>query len=276
MCKKTTEEFGFSTCPVSLQTMQTAGILNSTEEKYIVLIWVKEGTADVYINLRQYHLAKDTLLTFLPKFHIEVEETHSILCEYIYYTFDFMAELPLSLKPASAEKIGQKPVIQLNKEEKEHLASFFALVSRQYNRKQHPSRLELVKASLFMCIIEVNMLYSHQVVNIRITHPELLTDQFFKLLHDHHLQEHKPAFYAHKMCLSVRYLSKVLKQVTGKSLNAWIVDFSIMAAKKYLKSTTLTSNQIAEELNFPNPSFFAKYFKKYTGMTPMQFRETKG
>lgn len=276
MCKKTTEEFGFSTCPVSLQKMQTAGILNSSEEKYIVLIWVKEGTADVYVNLRQHHLAKDTLLTLLPKFHLKWEKTPGILCEYVYYTFDFMAELPLSLKPAVAEKIGKKPTIQLKQEEREHLESFFALVSRQYRREQHPSRIELVKASLFMCIVEVNMLYSQQVVNIQITHPERLTDQFFKLLHDHHFHEHKPAFYADKMCLTVRYLSKVLKQVTGKSLNAWIVDFSIIAAKKYLKSTTLTSNQIAEELNFPNPSFFAKYFKKYTGMTPMQFREMKG
>lgn len=275
MCKKITEEFGFSRCPVNLQAMQEAGILNSPEEKYIVFLWAVEGTANVYVNLKQQHLTKDTLLTLLPKFHLEIEESPDFLCEYIYYTFDFMAELPFSMKPAAAEKIGKKPGIMLNREEKGNLNAFFTLLVNQYNREEHPSRMELVKASLFMCIAEVIMLYSQQVVNIRITHSEQLAEQFFKHLHDYHIYEHKPAFYADKMCLTVRYLSKVLKQVTGKSLNAWVIDFSIIAAKKYLKSTTLTSNQIAEEMNFPNPSFFAKYFKKYTGMTPIQFREQR-
>ena len=276
MCKKTTEEFGFSTSPVTLETLLAAGILNNPEEKYIVFIRGKKGTVDLFVNSRQQTLTKDTLLTLLPKFHVEVEEANDFACDYIYYTFDFMAELPFSMKPAVAEKIGKKPAIRLNREEKGNLETFFMLLVHQYWREAHPSRMELVKAALFMCIAEVNMLYSQQVVNIQVTHPEQLTDQFFKLLHDHHIYEHKPAFYADKMCLTVRYLSKVLKQVTGKSLNAWIVDFSIIAAKKYLKSTTLTSNQIAEEMNFPNPSFFAKYFKKYTGMTPIQFREQKG
>lgn len=276
MCNKTTEEFGFSTCPVSLQAMQTADILNNSEEKYVVFIWAKQGKANVYVNLKQQHLSKDSLLILLPKFHIEIEEDADLLCEYVYYTFDFMAALPFSMKPAVAEKIGKKPSLRLNKEQKSNLGVFFTLLTRQYAREQHPSRMELVKSSLFMCIAEINMLYSQQVVNIQVTHPEQLAEQFFKLLHDHYVHEHKPAFYAGKMCLTVRYLSKVLKQVTGKSLNAWVIDFSIIAAKKYLKSTALTSSQIAEEMNFPNPSFFAKYFKKYTGMTPMQFRELKG
>lgn len=276
MCKKTTEEFGFSTEPVSLQTMQTEGIINHPEEKYLVFIRGKEGKAHVYINLKKQTLQKDTLLVLLPTFHVEVEEDDTFQCEYIYYTFDFMAELPFSLKPAVAEKAGKKPCIQLSQMEGDNLQIYYDLLIRQYRRTEHPSRLELVKATLFMWIAEINMLYSQQVANLQITHAELLADQFFKLLHDHHAYEHKPVFYAGRMCLTVRYLSKVLKQVTGKSLNDWVVNFSIVAAKKYLKSTTLTSSQIAEEMNFPNPSFFAKYFKKYTGMTPMEFRQLKG
>lgn len=276
MCKKTTEEFGFSTRPVSLQAMLAAGIINHPEERYVVFILGKEGKADVYINLKKQTLRRDTLLILLPNFHLEVEETDRFECEYIYYTFDFMAELPLSFKPAVAEKTGKKPCIQLSETEIGNLKIYYDLLIRQYRREEHPSRLELVKSALFMWIAEINMLYSQQVVNLQITHAERLTEQFFKLLHDHHTHEHKPVFYADKMCLTVRYLSKVLKQVTGKSLNTWVVNFSIVAAKRYLKSTTLTSSQIAEEMNFPNPSFFAKYFKKYTGMTPIEFRRLKG
>lgn len=276
MCKKTTNEFGFSTGPVTLQGMLDTGILNHPEERYVVFIRGEEGKAEVYINLKKQTLQKDTLLVLLPNFHLEIEEAEAFRCEYIYYTFDFMAELPLSFKPAVAEKAGKKPCIQLSEKEVEMLKIYSDLLVRHYRRTDHPSRLELVKATLFIWIAEINMLYSQQVVNLQVTHAEQLTAQFFKLLHEHHAQEHKPAFYAGQMCLTVRYLSKVLKQVTGKSLNTWVTNFSIIAAKKYLKSTTLTSSQIAEEMNFPNPSFFAKYFKKYTGMTPMEFRRLKG
>lgn len=275
MNKQIRRDFGISFRPSSLEEMAVAGILNDPEERLLVMLIGRAGEAEIHINLRKHTLQASSLAILLPKQHIDIDRTEGFVCDYVYYTFDFMAAFPFALHPSTVEKIHQKQSLSLSACEQENVDAAFGLLYRQHGRLQHPSYIEIVKASLFLFIAEISQIYSEVVVNLSKTHPEYLTEQFFKLLHDHHQTEHKPAFYAGRLCLSVRYLSKVLKQVTGKSLTVWVTDFSLMAAKRLLKSTSLTSAQIAEEMNFPNPSFFAKYFKKYTGMTPMQFRQLK-
>lgn len=269
------EGFGISHRPYSLEEMLLEGILNDPKELYVVFIIGRKGKAYIHINLRRHTVDASSLIVLLPKQHIDIDRTDDFLCDYIYYTFDFMVAFPFTIHPSTVEKINKKQTLSLPPDDQVNLDEGFRLLSRQYGRWQHPSRGEIVKASLFLFIAEISRIYSELVINFTTTHAEHLAEQFFKLVHDNHIREHKPAFYAAGLCLSVRYLSKVLKQVTGKSLNSWVTEFSIMGAKRLLKSTSLTSAQIAEEMNFPNPSFFAKYFKKYTGMTPMQFRQLK-
>lgn len=275
MERQTVEKFGISDRLYSLEEMAANGILNDREESLLVFMIGREGEADIHINLKKHALEASSLVILLPKQHIDIDRTNGFVCDYIYYSFDFMSAFPFTLHPSTIEKINKKQSLPLSSDERENVDGAFRLLYRQYGRLQHPSRMEIVKASLFLFMAEISQIYSKLVVNLTTTHAERLTEQFFKLLHDHHDREHKPAFYADSLCLSVRYLSKVLKQVTGKSLNTWVTEFSIIAAKRLLKSTALTSAQIAEEMNFPNPSFFAKYFKKHTGMTPMQFRELR-
>ena len=268
-----TNDFGFSDQLTTLKEMESLGILNNPEEKFVVLIFGRQGLAHLHINLKNQVMQAGSITTLLPDFHIDIDDEKGFLCNYIYFTFDFMAEFPLILKPKGAEKISKKPCIDLTEQEQENLTRFYALLKQQYQRAYHPSRLEIVKSVLFIINAEIYMIYSEQIVNLTSTYTEQLTWQFFQLLHDYALTEHKPAFYAAKMCLTVRYLSKALKQETGKPLNRWVSDFSIHVAKKLLKSTSMTSAEIAEVMKFPNPSFFSKFFKKHTGMTPLQFKK---
>ena len=63
-----------------------------------------------------------------------------------------------------------------------------------------------------------------------------------------------------------------IKEVRGKSALDLINEAVILDAKAQLKNSDLTILQISDTLNFTNPSFFAKYFKKHTGMTPKEYR----
>ena len=69
-------------------------------------------------------------------------------------------------------------------------------------------------------------------------------------------------------------LSNVIKELTGKSASQWIDDYVVLEAKTLLKSTNLTILQISEELHFANQSFFGKYFKQHTGLSPMRYRRS--
>ena len=82
-------------------------------------------------------------------------------------------------------------------------------------------------------------------------------------------------FYAQRLFLSPRYMSTLVKQVSGKAAKQWIDDAIITRIKVELRHTNKSAAQIADEMNFPNPSFFCKYFKRMTGLTTQDYREGK-
>ena len=100
----------------------------------------------------------------------------------------------------------------------------------------------------------------------------LFTD-FVQLVSRYATQEHNIDFYAQRLFLSPRYMSTLVKQVSGKAAKQWIDDAIITRIKTELRHTNKSAAQIADEMNFPNPSFFCKYFKRMTGMTTQAYRE---
>lgn len=103
---------------------------------------------------------------------------------------------------------------------------------------------------------------------------QTLFDRFIYLVNQHAPTEHQIGFYARKMCLTERYLGTVIRQVTGVTAKQWIDRALVTRIKVELRHSDKSVAQIAEAMNFPNPSFLAKYFKRLTSMTPAEFRKS--
>ena len=73
------------------------------------------------------------------------------------------------------------------------------------------------------------------------------------------------------MHLSPKYFTTLIKKASGQTAADWINHYVILEAKNLLKYSTMNVQEIAYSLNFPNQSFFGKYFKHHTGMTPSQY-----
>ena len=99
----------------------------------------------------------------------------------------------------------------------------------------------------------------------------LFTD-FIQLVSRYATQEHNIDFYAQRLFLSPRYMSTLVKKVSGKAAKQWIDDAIVTRIKVELRHTDKSAAQIADEMNFPNPSFFCKYFKRMTGLTTQAYR----
>ena len=104
-------------------------------------------------------------------------------------------------------------------------------------------------------------------------HEELFR-RFITLVNEHCKTQRTTAFYADRLCLSPRYLSTVIRDVSGRTVVEWVNQAVILEAKVLLKHSDLLTYQIADELHFPNPSFFSKFFKRMTGMTPQEYQRT--
>ncbi len=101
---------------------------------------------------------------------------------------------------------------------------------------------------------------------------QTIFDRFLYLVNQYSKQEHRLLFYANKMCLSERYLGTAVRKASGTTAKEWIDRSLIVRIKVELRHSNKSIAQISEDMNFPNPSFFCKYFKRMTGMTTQDFR----
>lgn len=104
---------------------------------------------------------------------------------------------------------------------------------------------------------------------------QTIFDRFIQLVNQHCRQQHQISYYADRMCLTERYLGTVIRQTSGTTAKEWIDRALITQAKVLLRHSDKSVAQISEDLNFPNPAFFSKYFKRLTAMTPLEYREGK-
>lgn len=103
---------------------------------------------------------------------------------------------------------------------------------------------------------------------------DALYARFMDLLFVHHRWERSVAFYASKMCITSKYLTVVVKAASGKTPTEWIREETIKEIERMLCHTKMPIKEIVYRLNFPNASFFGKYFKAQKGMSPKHYRET--
>ena len=99
-------------------------------------------------------------------------------------------------------------------------------------------------------------------------------DKLMALLSEHYRDQRNVEFYAEKMHVSSKHLSRVIRSYTGKSVHQWIDEFVALEIKNLLKYSNMSIQQISLALNFPNPSFMGQYFKRITGMTPGEYKRS--
>lgn len=105
------------------------------------------------------------------------------------------------------------------------------------------------------------------------TRSQQLFTAFLRLVNEHSSEHHTLEMYASKLCVTPRYLSSVVSQVSGVSAKEWIDRSIATTAQVALKHSDVPIAQLADDLHFPNAAFFTKFFKRITGLTPSQYRK---
>ena len=162
--------------------------------------------------------------------------------------------------------------VRLQDYELEFLDTLHASLYNHLNQPEPAAQVTLHLIASFLWYVDA--LWNRYDASARKSHSreQILYSDFMQLVNIYAAAEHNIDFYASRLCLSARYMSTIVKKVSGKSAKQWIDDTIIVHTKINLKHTNKTVAQICDEMNFPNPSFFSKYFKRLTGMTPLQYR----
>lgn len=108
--------------------------------------------------------------------------------------------------------------------------------------------------------------------NLQLDNAHQVFNRFIALVNQHCREQRLLDFYADRLCVTTRYLGTLVRQASGITAKEWIDKAVVTAAKVMLRHSNLSVIQIADNLNFANPSFFCKYFKRIAGCTPQHFR----
>lgn len=116
--------------------------------------------------------------------------------------------------------------------------------------------------------------YIHNTGNVSgtVTRYGEISDSFLELVRENCHIRRDMDFYSDALCLSAKHINLAVKKVTGDNAMKWIERYTVLKAKSLLRTTGLSISEIADSLNFPTPSDFGKYFKKFTGYSPRAFR----
>ncbi len=155
---------------------------------------------------------------------------------------------------------------------------FYDMLSLAIERGgDNPFRTEVIQSLLRSAILGLcGSLKLLMVANSKTTNqrtPNVHFQQFLELLHSGKQKRYTVEEYASKLCITPKYLTVICKKQSGKTAIEWIREQVLDDIRYYLRNTDLSIKQIADELGFPNPSFFGKYVKEHFGMTPIQFRQ---
>lgn len=253
---------------------------------YLGLFCIK-GDIVMDINLNSFHVEEGSFMFVVPGYIVRFTEvdpsklrnTHFIV---VAISKVFMYSIRFDFKKMFNEsmRILETPTLKLDGDEIRIASSYLALAADVLNSALS-NKKEIVGGLLSSFCYVIGSAWTRKIADaskISGTGPSLRTkmifEQFLKLVTEYHTSERNMAFYAKRLCLTPKYLSKLIKQASGRSAPDWIDSFVILEAKNMLKYSDCTIKEIVYKLHFPNQSVFYKFFKAHTGMTPSEYRES--
>lgn len=234
-----------------------------------------EGTLKATINLLDYEIHPNDLITLLPESIIQLKDkTQKVRLCFAGFSSGCVERTNLIQSIGEVySKLIEHPVIPLSKEIASYLKDYFSLISRISCNDTFEIVPELADISLQTILTSIHLIYRKiQKTTSNSNRKKEICRKLIQLINKHYKQERHAKFYAGLLGISLQHLSTTVKAVTGKTVSETIAYVIIMDAKAKLKGSDMTIKEIAYSLNFSNASFFGKYFKRHVGMTPLQFR----
>lgn len=244
---------------------------------YTIML-ILEGNMTVQLDLTKYELQQNALVIVPPQTVIYFKK-FSVDLVFITLSFDKTFAITHTQNEKSDFSLLASSKVHhllLDDRQLKTLVNLCELVDQKNKQKSDFQYYLISIQHLFaLILLELKAISQHQnlILHEHISRKEQLTLLFLETLQTHFRTEKQVHFYAAKLCVSDRYLAKVIKEVTSKTIGELIDQAIIIEAQLLLTNTTLTIMEIADELHFNSTSFFGKFFKRKVGCSPGQYRK---
>ncbi len=239
-------------------------------------IVITAGRFSCLVDFRLWSLKAPAVALFLPGQVVESLETDDEFSGFgmvLSQNFTDSLNLPVSLQERLFIKNTQ--FYSVSEEVIDVLSSVHRQVSSLMKQPDNPYREEII-GHLFSAYYYGLGYYMHGVQGQSsvLTVQQEKCERFMSLVAENFKSRRDIGFYADKLCVTGKYLSTMLKQETGMTALDWIERYVVLYAKSCLSSTSMSIQEISDELDFPSQSVFGKYFKRVEGISPKAYRHT--
>lgn len=245
-------------------------------------VFCSKGSISVTSNLRHCIIGPKTMFMCSPGTIVQVESHEEAVVHFILCEEEFIKRIHIDLKQLMYlfMTVRETPSLSLNDTEWQEIIHSI----EETFTEEHKHKTDILSTEIMHSLFRILCYRICRAIDNHIGEQSKDTDNssynrntnyfntFLEELTKHYMQERSVGFYAEQLHLTPKYLTTLIRQTTGRTASEWIDEYVILEAKNLLKYSPMNIQEIAYYLNFPNQSFFGRYFKKHTGMSPSFYR----
>ena len=243
-----------------------------------VVFLCRKGRAEATINDFYGELKRNLSVILLPESHLSLtNRSEDFQVEFFVFSPQLFAEAAFRLEVDFMRLLHANPINQLSREGLRGMESWLQILGYSYRDRENRFRRTIVKNRLQNALLEAyDKVMRNPKIELRSEENSLrhtnLFNRFMILVNQHSSTQREVAFYAKELCISTRYLSGIVREVSGRTAKE-LIDYVVTTEiKVLLRSTDLSVQEIAYRLHFPDQSYLGRYFRKHTGESPTAYR----
>ena len=244
-----------------------------------VFCYVVRGRIKGTVNLWDYDIKANDFVIVTPGSFIQVKEVSDDLqLSFEGFSSSFLNRMNFwKLIQPLIVNVFKRPVFSLGDDLGGIYRDFFALMTRASVFDGTFQSTAIANSSMTFLIESLHNAIDAGQIDVEASHTtreQAIVSEFLQLAFENYREEHKVTFYAREANLTLSHFCNVISRTTGLTPQEILMNMIIMDAKTQLKGTDHTVVKISQSLGFGTPTLFNRYFRTYTGMTPLEYRNS--
>lgn len=238
----------------------------------------RKGHAEIVLNDVHGEIRRNFTGIVLPESHISLKSrTEDFQVEFFAFSRQLFVEAAFRLEVDFIRILRTYPINRLTREGVKSMDIWLKIMQYSYLDRENRFRKTIVKNRLQNALLEAcDKVMRNPLIQMRVESGSLrhatLFNRFMGLVNQHSSTQREVAFYAKELCISTRYLSGIVREVSGRTAKELIDQVVTTEIKVLLRTTDLSVQEIAYRLHFPDQSYLGRFFRKHTGESPTTYR----
>lgn len=256
-------------------TPPAKNIIRPHKHQFCEVFLIKKGKIKQSVDYQEFDIEENTLF-FISEGQLHQWERKNTVFEgyRLMFTEEFLllnqTNKNILFELIYLNNLYHNPCLKLSDKSSNQINTCFDLMLEEFQLEDKSD--DALRSLLFVLLINIQRLFNTQKPSNSSKHQMFVFRQFITLLEKHFTENHLASFYADRLAVSTRHLNRIIQNIANKSISDVIQERIVLEAKRLLTYSNFTISQITEQLGFEDTSYFARYFRKITHLSPSDFR----